>query len=59
MAWTGNNKALCVLEFANAESVVMVQWRFRTMYHTELPTEKTILEWYMKFEQSGYLYTAK
>ena len=32
----------------NIESVVTVQRRFRTMYHTEPPTDKTTLEWYMK-----------
>jgi len=29
------------------------------MYHTEPPTDKTICEWYMKFQQSGCLCTAK
>ena len=29
------------------------------MYHTELPTDKTIREWYMKFQQSGCLCAAK
>ena len=29
------------------------------MYHTEPPTEKTIREWYMKFQQSGCLCAAK
>jgi len=29
------------------------------MYRTEPPTDKTIREWYMKFEQSGYLCAAK
>jgi len=37
----------------------MVQWRFRTMYRTEPPTDKTIREWYMKFQQSGCLYAVK
>jgi hypothetical protein len=59
MAWTGNKKAFCVLEFAKTESIVTVQRRFRTMYHTEPPTDKTIREWYMKFQQSGCLYAAK
>jgi hypothetical protein len=35
----------CVLEFAKTESAVTVQRRFRTKYHTELPTEETICEW--------------
>ena len=47
MAFTVNKKAFCVLEFAKTELIVTVQWRFRIMYHTELPTDKTIREWYM------------
>ena len=52
-------KAFCVLEFAKTESIVTVQRRFRTMYHTEPPTDKTIREWYRKFQQSGCLCPAK
>jgi len=29
------------------------------MYRTELPTDKTIRAWYMKFQQSGCLGVAK
>ena len=42
-----NKKAFCVLEFAKTESIVIVQWRFPIMYHTEPPTDKTIREWYL------------
>src|SRR5215510_2549337 len=42
MAWTWNKKTFCVLEFAKTVSVVTVQRRFRTMYHTEQPTNNTI-----------------
>ena len=59
MAFTVNKKAFCVLEFAKTESIVTVQRRFRIMYHTEPPTDKTIREWYMKFHQSGCLCAAK
>jgi hypothetical protein len=59
MAWTGNKRAFCVLEFAKTESVVMVQWRFQTTYHAEPLTDKTIPEWYMKFQYSGCLCAAK
>ena len=48
-----------VLEFAKTESIVTVQRRFRIMYHTEPPNDKTIHEWYMKFQQSGCLCAAK
>ena len=47
MAFTVNNKAFYVLEFAKTESTVTVQRRFQIMYHTEPPTDKTIREWYM------------
>ena len=59
MAFTVNKKAFCVLEFAKTESIVTVQRRFRIMYRTEPPTDKTICERYMKFQQSGCLCTAK
>ena len=59
MAWTRNNKALCVLEFAKTESIVTLQRRFRTMYHTEPRMDKTIRECNMKFQQSGCLCAAK
>ena len=47
MAFTVNKKAFFCLEFAKTESIVTVQRRFRIMYHTEPPTDKTIREWYM------------
>ena len=47
MAFTVNKKSFYVLEFAKTESIVTVQRRFRIMYHTELPKDKTIREWYM------------
>jgi hypothetical protein len=59
MAWTGNKKVFFVLEFAKTESGVMVQWRFWTMYNPEPPMDKTVHEWYMKFQQSGCLCASK
>jgi len=47
------------LEFAKTESIVTVQRRFRTIYRTEPPTDKTIREWHMKLQQSGCLCAAK
>ena len=47
MAFTVNKEAFFVLEFAKTESIVTVQRRFRIMYHTEPPTDKTVREWYM------------
>jgi hypothetical protein len=40
------------LEFAKTKSIVTVQRTFRTMYHTEPPTNKTVLECYMKFQDT-------
>ena len=59
MAWTGSKKAFCVFEFAKTESIVTVQQRLETMYHTETSTDKIIREWYMKFQQSGCMCAAK
>ena len=59
MALTVNKKEFCVLEFATTESIVTVQRRFRIMYHREPPTDKTIRERYMKFQQSACLCAAK
>jgi hypothetical protein len=56
MARTEDKKAFYVLEFAKNKSVVMVQWRFWTKYHTEPPKDKTIHERYKKFQQSGCLW---
>ena len=47
MAFTVNKKAFCVLGFVKTESIVTAQRRFRIMYYTEPPTDKTIREWYM------------
>ena len=47
MAFTVNKKTFYVLEFAETETIVNAQRRFQIMYHTELPTDKTIREWYM------------
>jgi hypothetical protein len=59
MARIGDKKVFWFLEFAKMESVVMVQRRFWTEYHTEPPMDKTIHEWYKKFQQRGCLCAAK
>jgi hypothetical protein len=48
----GDNKSFCIFEFAKTESIVKVERRFRTKYHTEPPTDKTIREWWvlMKYD---------
>jgi hypothetical protein len=50
MARIGDKKEFCVLEFAKTEPIVMGQQRFQTKYHTEPPMDKTIHEWYKKFQ---------
>jgi hypothetical protein len=52
-------KAFCVLEFAKTESVVIVQQTFWTKYHAEPLVDKTISEWYKKFQHNGWLCAAK
>ena len=59
MAFTGVEKAFCVLQFAKCESIVMVQRRFRTQYHYDPPTDKPIPTWYINFEQTGSLSAGK
>jgi hypothetical protein len=53
------NRNLCALQLSKIESIITVQRDFRTKYHTERPTDKTIREWCRKFEETGCLYAAK
>jgi hypothetical protein len=50
MAFSGEQKDFCVLQFAKTQSIVTVQSGFRTKYRTEPPTDKTVRDWYRKFE---------
>jgi hypothetical protein len=59
MAFSGEQKPFCVLQLANTESIITVQRGFRTKYHTEPPTDKTIRVWYRKFEETDCLCAAK
>jgi hypothetical protein len=59
MAFSGAQKAFCVLQFAKTQSIVTVQRGFRTKYRTEPPTDKTVGDWYRKFEETGCLCVAK
>jgi hypothetical protein len=45
MAFSGEQKAFCVLQFAKTQSIVTVQHGFRTKYRTESPTDKTVRDW--------------
>jgi hypothetical protein len=51
MAFSGEQKAFCVLQFAKTQSIVTVQRGFRTKYRTEPLTDKTVRDWYRKFEE--------
>jgi hypothetical protein len=42
MAFLGEQKAFCVLQFAKTQLIVTVQRGFRTKYPTEPPTDKTV-----------------
>jgi hypothetical protein len=59
MAFSGEQKAFCVLQFAKTQLIVTVQHGFRTKYRTEPPTDKTARDWYRKFEETGCLCVAK
>jgi hypothetical protein len=59
MAFSGEQKFFFVLQLAKTETIITVQRGFRVKYHTEPSTNKTMREWYRKFEETGYLYTAK
>ncbi|PSN52981.1 hypothetical protein C0J52_01112 [Blattella germanica] len=50
---TMEHKAFCVLEFANIESQIVVQWAFHTKSGIEPPTRKIIKRWFMQFQQTG------
>jgi hypothetical protein len=54
-----NRKLFVCLQFAKTQSIVTVQRGFRTKYRTEPPTDKTIRDWYRKFEETGCLCVAK
>ena len=58
-AFTGSQKAFCVLEFAKSECIVTVQRQFRTKYELQPPTNITIHVWFRKFEKSGCLCDGK
>jgi hypothetical protein len=59
MAFSDERKYFCFMQLAKTESITTVQCGFRTKYHTEPPTDKTIREWYRKFEGTGLLCSAK
>jgi hypothetical protein len=58
--WRGQGiRKRSVFEFSKTESRLTAQRRFRTVYHTEQPSDKRIHEWYSKLQQSGCLCALK
>ena len=58
-AFTGPQKAYCMLEFMKSECILTIQRQFRTRYEFQPPTNKAIHAWFRKFEESGWLCDGK
>jgi len=59
MAASVMEKALCVLELAKTNSVILVQRRFRRRYGKPPPTRQSIYDWSKKFKETGSLCITK
>jgi hypothetical protein len=59
MAAAKQEKAFCVLDYAQCKSVTTVQRNFRRRFGKDPPTRKTIHDWYRKFETTGCLCKGK
>jgi hypothetical protein len=59
MAISGEQKSFCVFQLAKTVSIITVERGFRTKYYIEPPMEKTIREWYRKFEERDCMCAAK
>jgi transposase-like protein len=46
-------KAQCVLWYAESKSVVTVQRKFRRVYRKYAPTDKSIRKWFQQFQETG------
>jgi hypothetical protein len=55
MAATKQEKAFCVLDYAQCQSVTTVQRNFRRRFGKDPPTRKSIYDWHRKFETTGCL----
>ncbi|XP_068082104.1 carboxypeptidase B1 [Anabrus simplex] len=55
IAFAGNEKAFCVIEFAKTEATLTVQRRFRICFHKDAPGRRTTIKWYQTFEHTGCL----
>jgi transposase len=59
MAATKQEKASCVLDYAQCKSVTTVQRNFRRRFGKDPPTRKSIYDWHRKFEATGCLCKGK
>ena len=59
MAFTGKQRAFCVLEFSKFELVMLIQRAFYNKYQKQRATDKTIHLWYRKFKETGCLCDGK
>jgi transposase len=59
MAATEQEKAFCVLDYAQCKSVTTVQRNFRRRFGKDPPTRKSIYNWHRKFETTGCLCKGK
>ena len=59
MACSQQDKAFCVLQFANTESWTCVQCVFCKKFEKEAPERKSIVRWHAKFVKDGCLCPSK
>lgn len=59
MAFSQQDKAFCVLQFAKTESWTCVQRAFRRKFEKEAPERKSIVRWHAKFVKDGCLCPSK
>jgi hypothetical protein len=56
---TPEQKAFCVLQFVNQDSVVSIQRAFRRQFNSDSPSPNSIRRWYEQFQTKGCLYKGK
>jgi transposase len=59
MAATKQEKAFCVLDYAQCKSITTVQRNFLRRFGKDSPTRKSIYDWLRKFETTGCLCKGK
>jgi len=56
---TREQKAFCVLQFVEHESVVSVQQAFQRQFNSDPPSPNNIRRWYQQFQTTGCLCKGK